>query len=145
MSLPEIESHLTFFETTLKEFDLDLQSKSSNRVLTNSVWMQEKIQSKLDKQLKPLLLALERLQGSTKDSGIENNIQTSIKHTKELIKHLEDVLMTYRQAAGITDMKIKWAHSLEKMKEHAQHLRNRTNIIKGLKAQEKDPRKWLPF
>ena len=145
MSVEDVDHHLSSFENSLKEFELDLQSKTSSRVLTSSVWMQDRLDSKLTKQLKPLLQALEHLRTETEDSGIENNATMSIKYSKELIKLLEDLIMTYKQAAGITDMKIKWAHSLEKMKEHAQHLRNRTNIIKGLKAQEKDPRKWLPF
>lgn len=145
MSLPEVDAYLSSFENTIREFDIDLQSKSSSRVLTSSAWMQDKLYVKLEKQLKPLLLSLERLEGSSKDSGVENNVKMSIKYTHELIRLMEDLLMTYRQASGITDMKIKWAHSIQKMKEYTQHLRNRVNIIKGMKAREQDPRSWLPF
>ncbi len=146
MSLPAADQYLASFETTLKEFDLDLQSKSNSRVLTSSVWMQDKLSAKLNGQLFPLLHALEELSKQSKnDSGLENNLAMSAKYANELIKTMQDLLMTYRQAAGITDMKIKWAHSLQKMKEDTNHLRNRINIIQGMKAREKDPRNWLPF
>ena len=145
MGLPEIESYVTSFENTLKEFDLDLQSKSSSRVLASSVWMQDKLQNKLSRQLHPLLTALERLRKEPNDSGVENNLTMSIKHTKDLIKTMEDLLSTYREVAGITDMKIKWAHSLQKMKDDHSHLKNRVNIVKGMKAREKDVRNFLPF
>ncbi len=145
MTLADIENYLSSFERTLKEFNLDLESKTSERVLASSVWMRDKLSLKVNNQLKPLLSALQRFESEPSDSGIENNIKISIKHCKELITVMDDLLMTYVQAVAITDMKIKWAHSLQKMKEHTTHLRNRVNIIKGLKAQEKDPRSWLPF
>ena len=145
MTLADVDKYLNAFENTLKEFDIDLGSKTSSRLLTSSIWMQDKLEMKLNNQLKPLLDALIRLKAEPNDSGIENNLNTSIKHSKELLRTMEDLLMTYKQAAGITDMKIKWAHSLQKMKQDTTHLRNRVNIIKGMKSRENDPRNWLPF
>lgn len=145
MSMQEADSYISAFDATLKEFDLDLQSKSSSRLLTSTVWIQDKLENRLNRQLKPLLTSLDRLRSEARDSGIESNLTMSIKHTQQLIKLTEDLLMTYRQAASITDMKIKWAHNLQKMKEEYTHLKNRFTIIKGMKEREKDVRNFLPF
>lgn len=147
MTIHDVENNLSAFENSLKEFESHLSSKTAARVLTSYVWMQEQLENKLNRQLKPLLRALETLQ--TEDKSLKNNIDASTKHAKELILTLQDLIITYKQAASMTDMQIKWNHILRKMKEHTTHLRNRTNITKGLlkaqKEQEKDPRSWLPF
>ena len=145
MSLADVESYVTAFGNTLKEFDIDLDSKSSSRLLQSGVWMQDKLELKLNRQLKPLLQALEQLSRETDDSALENNLAMSTKYAKELVKMMEAMLMNYKQNETTTDLKYKWAQNLQKMKEHHTHLKNRVGIIKGMKAQEKDPRNWLPF
>ncbi|HZX12160.1 MAG TPA: hypothetical protein VFE88_01765 [Candidatus Nanoarchaeia archaeon] len=145
MSLPEAESYLSSFENTLREFERDLHSKSSTRILSSSTWMRERLTFKLTSQLHPLYRALHKMSQHPADSGVENNIAHSLKHTQDLIKLFEGLLSLHTSQQSLQDLQLRWAQDLEKIKIVTTSLRNRISIIKGMKSREKDPRNWLPF
>ena len=143
MTISELESYLGSFENSLRDLEFQTQNKTSSRVLTSYVWMQDQLTAKLERQLKPMLRTLEVLKAEAKESGLENNLLMAIKYNKELIRIMEDLIVAYRQQLGLTDLQIMCRQSVGKMRENLTHLKNRSNIIRGMIKTKKENDEWI--
>lgn len=130
--LEDAELLLAQIERGLQDIKLKFESKQSERIISNHVWMSDYIDKSVKKHIAPLKDLLMKLRGSSMgDFKTSTNFDVAARYCSEIERTLESLLFLYRTRASITDLKLKWQYSLQPIMENFNHLKNRFAIIKG--------------
>src|SRR3989338_10864595 len=130
--LEDAEVLLVSIDKGIKELKNKYESKQSERVLSNHVWMIDYIENNVKKYVAPLIESLNKLKTyNVGDFQSTTNFDITIKYSTEIDKILNEILFLYKARENYIDVKLKWQYNLPKLMENIQHLKNRFAIIKG--------------
>ena len=135
---------LTDFEQWLKNMQLNVDSKQSTRIFSNSVWLRDHVETQL-KRLEKLRNHLIELKDTATDSTVENNLKISIKYCDDLIKILNTLYQVHKQNVSDSLAHNHWTQTLPSLFGTTTHLRNRLTITQGLlrNTRDQDKHHWL--
>lgn len=131
-ALEDAELLLIKIEKGIQDLKLKFDSKQSERLISNHVWMADYIENSIKRHTNPLKDLLMKLKGSSMgDFKSSTNFDVAVKYCTEIEKTIDGILFLYKTRAGIIDLKLKWQYNLPAITESFNHLKNRFMIIKG--------------
>lgn len=130
--IDEVESHLGSIELFINDLKNKHDSKQSERVLSNNIWMSDMMDRTINKNIIPLSSSIKDLRVEyEKRIGSASQFDFALKHCTEVHKLMSNLHSSYKQGLGVLDIKLKLHYTLPELSSNLNSLRNRVNILKG--------------
>lgn len=139
MATPLIRTPLEIAELKLLDIDRGIkdlkekfESKQSERIISNHVWMQDYMEKAVKQHIPPFRELIMRVRdGHLGNFNSTTNFDIIARHSDEIGKLIDSIILMYKMRASFFDIKLKWQYSIPKINENLMHLKNRFGIMKG--------------
>ena len=136
--LQDTEELLRALELEFINIKAYYESKQSDRVFSNNIWVLDKLERNLLAKSKPLVENLREIKSVHNPDNLPSlQFDGPIGHASNIVKLLQELQQIYKMYAPFGDIKMKLGYNMPKLNEEIAHLRNRFMILKGNLTRQK--------